>query len=68
MADDRRPPTRRLKHAGAAVVLVVAVLIAVIFLGQIAAQIKEKASVEAVPAPQGGVQKISPPTDSRTAT
>jgi len=61
MIDDRRPPSRRLKRAGVLVVLVVAALIALIFLGENAAQMKDKARERAVPAPEGGVQQVTPP-------
>lgn len=62
MTDDRRPPSRRLKGAGVVVVLVIAALIAFIFLGENAAQMKDKTHEQAVPAPEGGVQQTKPPS------
>ena len=56
-----RPPSRRLKGAGAAVVLVIIALIAVIFVGENMAQMKDKAHEQQVPQPQGGVQQTRPP-------
>ncbi len=55
------PPPRWLKGAGAAVVLVIIALIAVIFVGENMAQMKDKAREQQVPQPQGGVQQTTPP-------
>lgn len=61
MIDDRRPPTRRLTRVAVIVVLAIAALIALIFLGENAAQMKDMARERAVPAPQGGVHRVTPP-------
>ncbi len=61
MIDQRRPPSRHLKRAAAVVVLVIIALIALIFLGENAAQMKDKGREQQVPQPEGGVQQVTPP-------
>lgn len=56
-----RPRPRWLKGAGVAVVLVIIALIAVIFVGENMAQMKDKAHEQQVAQPQGGVQQTTPP-------